>query len=171
MGSTHVWIQRGWDRGSGPPFKNHKNRGFLSNTRPDPPPPRKIAKLSSQHSILGHHRPASETPLNGVSLAADDDLLLVLFGSSFPKSKKTCQNWIPSGKLSGSAHVTQLLTRNAECNTMGKNVDFKRKKLNVDKSLDRPLTRQTHSADGAVGWSALCSVWLWFSLIIITYFS
>ena len=27
---------RGGDRGSGPPLKNHKNIGFLSNTDPDP---------------------------------------------------------------------------------------------------------------------------------------
>ena len=31
----HVRIQRG-DRGSGPPLKNHKNIGFLSNSGPDP---------------------------------------------------------------------------------------------------------------------------------------
>ena len=41
------------------PLKNHKNIGFLSNTGPDP---LKITKLLSQHSMLGHHRPASETP-------------------------------------------------------------------------------------------------------------
>ena len=33
--SNHVGIQRG-DRGSGPPLKNHKNIGFLSNTGPGP---------------------------------------------------------------------------------------------------------------------------------------
>ena len=33
--------------------------GGLSNTGPDP---LKIAKLLSQHSMLGHHRHASETP-------------------------------------------------------------------------------------------------------------
>ena len=42
---------RGGDRGSGPPLKNHKNIGFLSNTGPDP---LKITKISSQHSMLGH---------------------------------------------------------------------------------------------------------------------
>ena len=41
------------------PLKNHKNIGFLSTTGPDP---LKIRKLSSQHSMLGYHRPASETP-------------------------------------------------------------------------------------------------------------
>ena len=33
---------------------------------PDPP---KIRKLPIQHLTLGHHRSASETPFNGVSLA------------------------------------------------------------------------------------------------------
>ena len=48
------------DRGFGPPpLKNHKNTGFLSITGPDP---LKITKLPNQHSILGHHRHASETP-------------------------------------------------------------------------------------------------------------
>ena len=32
----------------------------------------KIKKLASQYSMLGHHRHDSETPLNGVSLAAVD---------------------------------------------------------------------------------------------------
>ena len=44
----------GGDRRSGPPLKNHKNIGFLSNTGPDP-----LKKLQSQHSMLGNHRPAS----------------------------------------------------------------------------------------------------------------
>ena len=51
-------------RGSGPPTptpnkKNHKPIGFRSNTGPDP---LKITKLPSQHSMLGNHWPASETP-------------------------------------------------------------------------------------------------------------
>ena len=41
------------------PLENYKNIGFLSNTGPDP---LKITKLQSQHSMLGHQRPASETP-------------------------------------------------------------------------------------------------------------
>ena len=36
-----------------------KNLGFLSNTGTDP---LKSTKLASQHSMLGHHRHASETP-------------------------------------------------------------------------------------------------------------
>ena len=42
-----------------PPLKNHINIGFLSNTDPDP---LEIKKLPSHHSMLGHHRPASESP-------------------------------------------------------------------------------------------------------------
>ena len=42
-----------------PPPENYKNIGFLNNTGPDP---LKITKLPSQHSMLGHHRLASETP-------------------------------------------------------------------------------------------------------------
>ena len=45
--------------GSGTLLENNKNIGFLSNTGPDP---LKITKLPIQHSMLGHHRPASETP-------------------------------------------------------------------------------------------------------------
>ena len=48
------------------PLKNHKNIEFLSNTGPDP---LKFLKLPSQHSMLGHHRHASETPFKGISLA------------------------------------------------------------------------------------------------------
>ena len=39
------------------PLKNRKNKAFLSNSRPDP-----IKNLSSQHSMFGQHRHASETP-------------------------------------------------------------------------------------------------------------
>ena len=40
------------------PLKNHKAVLFLSNTGTDP---LKITKLPSKHSMLGHHRPPSET--------------------------------------------------------------------------------------------------------------
>ena len=42
-----------------PSLKSHKNIGFPRNTGPDP---LKITKLPSQHSMLGHHWHASETP-------------------------------------------------------------------------------------------------------------
>ena len=41
--------------GSDPIHGNHKNTGSLSNTDLDP-------LKKSQHSMLGHHRHASETP-------------------------------------------------------------------------------------------------------------
>ena len=45
--------------GPDPPLENYKNIGFPSNSGPNP---FKITKLPIQHSMLGHHRPASETP-------------------------------------------------------------------------------------------------------------
>ena len=51
-----------------PPEKITKNKEFLSKTGPDP---LEFSKLPSQHSTLGHHRHASETPFKGVSLAGD----------------------------------------------------------------------------------------------------
>ena len=47
------------------PLKNHINIGFLSSSGPDP---WKITKHPSQHSMVGHYRPASETPFNVVLL-------------------------------------------------------------------------------------------------------
>ena len=41
------------------PLKNHKAIGFPINFSPDT---LKITKLPGQHSMLGHHRPASEAP-------------------------------------------------------------------------------------------------------------
>ena len=54
----HVRIQRG-GQGVRTPLENYKNTGFLSKTGPDP---LKTTKLPIQHLMLGHHRPASETP-------------------------------------------------------------------------------------------------------------
>ena len=67
---SHARIQRG-GRGSVP----------LSNTRSNP---LKFSEHPSQHSTLGHHRHASETPLQGFRWRADDGPLLVIFGSSLP---------------------------------------------------------------------------------------
>ena len=69
-------------RGSRPPLKNHKNKGFLSNTGPDR---LKFTKLPSQHSLLDHHRPAIETPFKVVFIWILSPL-------------KKCQSWTPSGK-------------------------------------------------------------------------
>ena len=49
-----------------PHLKNHKNIELLSTSGLDP---LKFSKLPSQHSTLGHHRHASETPFKCVSLA------------------------------------------------------------------------------------------------------
>ena len=65
-GSTGVGGGVGRGSGPPPPLKNHKDIGFPSNIDLDP---LKITKLPSQHSMLGHHWHASETPFNGVSLA------------------------------------------------------------------------------------------------------
>ena len=79
-----------------PPRKITKNIGFLSNSSPDP---LKITKLpSQQHSMLGHHQHASETPFNmAFRWRADDGPHIVVFGSSHPSStkKKRCQSWTP----------------------------------------------------------------------------
>ena len=65
MGFQNARITEG-GQGVRTPLKNHNNIEFLSNTGPDP---LKFSKLPSQHSTLGHHRHASETPFKGVSLA------------------------------------------------------------------------------------------------------
>ena len=93
-------------------MKNQKHLGFSSNTGLDP---RKIAKLPSQHSILGHHPHASKTPLSCVSLAGDDGPLMMVLGSSLPSStKKRKKRVVKVGpiltKLSGSAHDLNIFT-------------------------------------------------------------
>ena len=52
----HARIQRGWGQGSG---LHTPDIGFLSNTGPDS---LKNHKTTKQHSMLGHHRHASEQP-------------------------------------------------------------------------------------------------------------
>ena len=51
---------RGGRQGVRTPLKNHKNKGFLSNTGPDP---LKMTKLPNQHSMSDHHRHAIIGPL------------------------------------------------------------------------------------------------------------
>ena len=96
----HAWIQSGGEGAWGPrPLKNHKYIKFRSNNSPDP---LKIKKLPCQHSMLRHHRPASETLFN------DDSPLLVLFRSTlppFPHGKNVIRVAPPLTKLSGSAHA------------------------------------------------------------------
>ena len=60
-----------------PPPGKHKIIGLLSNSGPDP---LKIAKLLSQHSMLGHHQHASEKPfIMAFHWRADDGPLKMLF--------------------------------------------------------------------------------------------
>ena len=73
----------GRSRGGTPPLKNHKNIGVLCNSGPDP---LKFTKLLSQHSMLDHHRPASETM--AFHWRADDGLFIAVFVSSIPLSTK-----------------------------------------------------------------------------------
>ena len=70
-------------------LKNHKNIGFLRNTGLDL---LKITKLPSQHSMLGHHRHASETPFKWRWLADDGPLILPV------STKKTRQSWTSPNK-------------------------------------------------------------------------
>ena len=80
---------RGRDRGSGPPVKNHKNIGFLSNTGPDPLKNHSCLASIQCWAIIG--MPA-KCHLNGVSLAGrwwvENGGLIVVFGPSLPSSTK-----------------------------------------------------------------------------------
>ena len=84
-----------------PPWKITKI-GFLSSTGPDP---MEITKLPSQHSMLGHHRHASESPLNGVSLAGR---WWPVYSCGWillsPHQLKSVNVGPPLTNLSGSAH-------------------------------------------------------------------
>ena len=104
---SHVQIQRG----TGAPQKNHKNIGFLSNTGLDP---LKITKLPNQHSMLGHHRHASETSIKwrfaGGSMMArlkwylDPPSPHQLKKQQQKKEKNPSKLDHPLTKLCGSAH-------------------------------------------------------------------
>ena len=81
---------RGGNRGPDP-LKNHKNIGFLSNTGPDSLKNHK-ATTTVQHSMLGHHRLASETPFKwcfaGRTMMARLIKLVVFEISSSSSTKK-----------------------------------------------------------------------------------
>ena len=91
------------DRGSGPPLNNHKIQGFFAILV-------WITKLTSQHLVLGHHRPASEMPFKwrfaGGPLMAR---LKWYFDPLSPnQQRKECKkSWTPSEKLSGSVHAQE----------------------------------------------------------------
>ena len=52
------------------PMGNNNTIGFLSNTGSEPT---KLAKLRSQHLMLGHNRPASETPFQWQNRCSADN--------------------------------------------------------------------------------------------------
>ena len=84
----HAWIQRG-DRGSRPPLKNHKNKGFVSNTGPDP---LKNHKAANPAFNVG---PPSARQRNAILIVfrlwANDGRLVVVLGSYLPSSTKNKQ--------------------------------------------------------------------------------
>ena len=75
-------IKREWTRGPDPPpLKNHSKCRSPSNTGPDPPDNHKAIKPAFNAGPAKRH-------LNGVSLAADDSKLIMVFESSLPLSTK-----------------------------------------------------------------------------------
>ena len=92
----HGRTQRGGGQGVRIHLKNHKNIVFFSNTGPD------ILKNHKTTKPAFNVGPTSARQRNAIKMAfrwrANDDPLLVLFGSSLPSSKK-CQSLTPSGKL------------------------------------------------------------------------
>ena len=110
------------NRGSGPLLKSHKNIGFLSNTGPDH---EKITKLPSQHSMLGHHRHASETPFKwrfagGPMMVRSQWYLDPPSAHQLRTKPKKNVNWTgpPLTKLSGSAHDLQTHVIIAACEAL-----------------------------------------------------
>ena len=90
----HVRIQRGGQRVRTLPWKTTKTIGLLNNTGPDP---LKITKLPIQHSMLGYHRPASETPLMAFRWRAVNGPPIVVYGS-FPLHQTKKKSLTPSDK-------------------------------------------------------------------------
>ena len=93
-------VQEGGGKGSGPPppEKSQKYRVLAILVRI----PWKITKLPGQHSMVGHHRPASETSFGGPMMAPH----LVVFGPSYQLNNRFQSRVGPTlKKHSGSAHV------------------------------------------------------------------
>ena len=85
-----------------PPPINHKAIGFLCNTGSEP---WKITKLPNQHSILGHHRLASETPFKWPAFSHIWILSPLFNWKNKQKKNNVVRVGLPLTKLSGSAHV------------------------------------------------------------------
>ena len=110
MLTCYTWADpEGEDSGFGPPpQKNHKAKGFLSNTCPDL---LKIAKLPSQHSMLGHRQPGIEMPCNsrfaGVPMMAYFQWYLDPLSPH--QQINVARVGPPLTKFSGSAHVVEFI--------------------------------------------------------------
>ena len=100
-------------------MQNHKNIGFPSDTGPDP---LKITKLSSEHSMLGHHWHASETPLKWC-FAGGPTMARLLWYLDCPPThqlKNVVKVGPPLTKLSGSAQEQLLTTSFFPCKLLAK---------------------------------------------------
>ena len=93
----HAPIQRG-DRGSGPPLKNHKKIGFLSNTGEDSLKNHKATLYQASIQCWAIIGTPAKRHLNGFLWWADDGLLLVVLGSPHQLKKKTLAKLDPSEK-------------------------------------------------------------------------
>ena len=103
---SHGWTQRG--ETGGPPLKNYKNIGFLSNTGPEPLKTNPIQCWA----IID---PPAKRHLNCVSLAGrwwptfSGIQILPPLLSEKRNKKKRCQRWTPSGNFFfGSAHESSF---------------------------------------------------------------
>ena len=88
---------RGSERGWGHPLKNHKNKGFLSNTGPDPLKNHKAERPAFSVGQLSAYQ--GNESLKWRFASGPMIALLVVFGSSLPSAiKKHCKGRIPSDK-------------------------------------------------------------------------
>ena len=98
----HESIYRSHGRNPPEKLKNRVSLQYWSGS----PENHKATKPALNDSILGHHRPASETPF---PWRADGGSFIAVFGSSLPSQKNNNNKKTfviaPLEKLSGSAHV------------------------------------------------------------------
>ena len=80
-------------------MENYKNKGLLYWSGP-----LKITKLPIQHSMLGHHRPASELPFKSITANSGIWILPPLIKLKKKTKKNVVKVGLPLTKLSGSAH-------------------------------------------------------------------
>ena len=94
---NHMGGSRGGDRGSGPPWKFTKIKGFLAILVRSPWKSQSYQASIQCWAIIG--TPAKRR-LMAFRWWTDDGPLIVVFGSSLPSSitKKRCQSWTPSDK-------------------------------------------------------------------------